>query len=472
MGGATKSVRAGEGAAGRPPGPGRAAGRAAVVLITFILLPALFAPRPAAAAAAGAAGAARMVSLPEAYSLALASHEDVLVAGELVVQARSNLGRATSGMLPTVVAEGTYTKYTQQIRASGFLIQPDDATRVDLKVTQPLYAGGRKWYGRRRAMIGLEGSRVDHAAVKERVLLATAEAYYSVLKAERNVEIQEAAERRAGERLKVAAARLEAGEVTKADLLRAEAEAAGAEAALITARSALIDATDILKRFIGVAGEVSLVEPPAGEDVSAGVEDLLGTAYERRRDYRRRRLDEREAAEGVAVARGSFFPTLDFVGTYTHRDQHPTTSFLLEDSSSGSVVFTYPLFEGGLRRSEFSEARSKLREAELRRLALKRDIEVEVRDAYNELTALRAVLRSLARQVAFAREDYKMVFEQFKFGVATTVDVIDSDANLIEAESSLASARYDIETAKLRLRTATGVLFDELTAGKKLSASE
>ena len=51
-----------------------------------------------------------------------------------------------------------------------------------------------------------------------------------------------------------------------------------------------------------------------------------------------------------------------------------------------------------------------------------------------------------------------MVFEQFRFGVATTVDVIDAENTLVSAQSSYANAVYDLELAKIDLLYVTGTL--------------
>jgi outer membrane protein len=393
--------------------------------------------------------------------MALATHEDVLVAAEGIRRARSDVGKATSSMLPKITAEGRYTRYSEEKSAGGFLIQPDDATRFELKASQSLFSGGKFWSARREAMINAEGSRVSHALVQESIMLDTARAYYGLLKAAADVEIKEAAAKRTVERLRVAEARYNVGEVTKAAVLRAEAEAAGAKAELIGSKSLFVDAENLLGRYVGANGPFAVEKPPVEGWAGMKLSDFLALAFENRKDYRVSELGEMAASEGVRKVRGDFFPTLTAEGTYEWRDQSPKTTFFQKESVSGALVLSYPIFEGLLRRSELSGARSVVREAALKRLSLKRDIEVEVKEAYNRLKTLDAVIDSLKKMVAFATEDYRMVFEQFKFGVASTVDVIDSDANLVSAEMSLMRATYDLEFAKLTLKGASGILLDD-----------
>lgn len=403
----------------------------------------------------------RTVTLEEAYAIAVGAHESVRIAGETVAQAEAGLTKATSRILPNVTAEGAYTKYSEAKTSGTVSVQPDEASRLDLRVTQPLYSGGREWAVRRQARLNIEKSRVGVAGTKEDVMASTASAYYSVLKAQKDLEIKKAALTRAGERRKVAEARFRVGEATKAEVLRAEAEVAGAEAELTTATSALADSRVTLKRVLGTSEDINVAEPAAQAPLEEGVEALIEKAYQSRRDYKRSVYDERMASEDITYARGAFLPSLKLEGLYSHKEQTPQTTFFVENSTSASVILTYPIFEGWLRKAELSEARSKYRASELRRLSLKRDIEVEVRDAYNDVASSKAVIESYRRQVSFAEENYRMVFGQYRHGLATTVDVIDADTTLISAQRSYVNALYDHELALITLKYKTGMLLVE-----------
>ena len=400
----------------------------------------------------------KTITIEQAYGAALESHEGVKLAAEGMGQAVTTLNKSTARMLPTLTAEGGFTRYSEQKHtSSGVLLQPDDATRFEVKVTQPLYTGGREWAVRRQAKLNIERSREELDGRRQDVMRLTAMAYLGVLKTGKDVEIKKAALVRADERLKVASARLKVGDVTRSAVLRAEAESAGAEASLIKSESALIDANDLLKRIIGISDEIIVVEPQLRPDAGT-VEATLKAAFELRKDYRQRVLEEKAAGEGITYAKGNFKPQMRLEGLYSWKEQNPQTTFFQQDSMSASVILTYPIFEGGLRVAELSEARSRFREAELKRLSLKRDIEYEVRSAFNSKNATEALINSYQKQLAFAQEDYNMVFEQYKHGVATTVDVIDADAILISAQRSLMNARYDLYLSLVEISYKTGTL--------------
>lgn len=403
----------------------------------------------------------RVLSLSEAYSLALENHEDLGIAKENINQARTDLTKSVSRILPNITAEGSYTRYTEsKSSGTGFVTQPESATAVELRLTQPLYSGGREWAIQRQAKYQIQGETKGLTGATESVMLSTARAYYGALKALKDLEIKTAALKRAKERLEVADARFEVGEVTKSAVLRSRAELAGSEAELLRATNNLENAKVLLARLTGIEGSFTVAEPPAHGAVELDTIRLTDQALEHRSDYARLLLQEKAATESIQIAKAGFKPSLKLEGVYSWRDQDPQTTFFQEESVYGTVRLTYPLFEGFLRKAELTDARSEFREAELVRLGLKRNISVQVNEAVNNVKVTDSLIEAFRRQVAFAEEDYAMVFEQFKYGVATTLDVIDADTTLVSAQTSLASAVYDLEVAKLNLKFVTGTLAD------------
>ncbi len=402
------------------------------------------------------------LGVKDAYRMALESYESLKIADEAVTQARSSIDKATSTMLPTITAEGGFTRYDKSESSGSFVTQPEDSTKIDLKVSQSLYSGGKEWSARRQASLGLLKTRQAYEEARQEVLLNVARAFYGALKTEKEMDIKRAALLRAEERKKVADARFRAGVATKSAVLRAEAEAAGATAAFIKAESAVKDAKNSLKRLTGVEARIELQEPEEMYAVPADADSFIKTALSNRKDFSEAQIDQDIYSEGVRYAWGGFLPTLKLDAVYSLKSQNPETSFFQEDSAYATLTLSYPIFEGGLRRAELNEARSKLREAELKRAELRKDIEVEVRQAFNSVEAFRAALESYRRQLSFAEEDYNMVFEQFKQGISTTVDVIDSDANLISAQRSFMNAGYDLNLAVIELKYYSGMLTEEL----------
>src|SRR3989337_3870003 len=120
--------------------------------------------------------AERAVTLEEAYRLALENHEDLGIARENLSQARADLTKSVARILPNITAEGSYTRFTESKSSdAGFVIQPESSTAAELRLTQPLYSGGREWAVQRQAQIqiqsetkGVEGAGETMGGCKQR----------------------------------------------------------------------------------------------------------------------------------------------------------------------------------------------------------------------------------------------------------------------------------------------------------------
>lgn len=404
----------------------------------------------------------KTITLTDAWHSAISTYETVRLSQEDLYQSEKNIDKAISQILPTLTAGANYTKYSEG-KAN---IQPDNSSSYDIKLSQSLYSGGKEWSLWRQAKKKAEASRHGLETAKEGIVLNVSQAYYAVLKAGKIVEIKGSALKRVTEQRRVASARFQVGEVTKAIVLRAEADVAGAEAEFANAKKGLLVAKDKLSRLIGVTEEFKVVDPNIQTIPDAGLDKLVSLSIEKRQDYLQSKIDEEVADDGITYAWGNFLPSLKLEGIYSKREQNTKTAFFNDESTYAGIIFTYPLFEGGLRKAELDEAKSKKRQAEFKRTSLRKDIELEVREAFHNLEAFSSVIESNKRQVSFAEENYTMVFKQFSYGLATNVDVIDANTTLVSSQSNLINATYDFQMTILELKKKVGILLDDMVAAK------
>ncbi|MBI3397858.1 MAG: TolC family protein [Deltaproteobacteria bacterium] len=400
----------------------------------------------------------KTITLTDAWQSAISTYETLMLSQEDVYQSEKGIDKAISQILPTLTADANYTKYSESKKN----LQPDNSTSYDIKLSQSLYSGGKEWSLWRQAKKKTESSKHSLEATREGIMLNVSQAYYLVLKAEKIVDIKEASLRRVKEQRRVATTRFQVGEVTKAIVLRAEADAAGAEAELANAKKDLLVAKDKLARLIVVSEEFKVVDPNIQAIPDANLDKFISLSLEKRQDYIQSKLDEEVADEGITYAWGNFLPSLKLEGVYSKREQDTKTAFFNDESMYAGITFTYPLFEGGLRKAEIDEAKSKKRQAEFKKMGKRKDIELEVREAFHNLEAFGSVIESNKRQVSFAEENYTMVFKQFTYGLSTNVDVIDANTILVSSQSNLINATYDFQMAILELKKKVGILLEDM----------
>lgn len=422
-------------------------------------------------------------SLEDLYKIALKTSERIKISAEDVVIAEKTKDKAMSLLMPRLSAIGGYARYNDsKIADSGSYIQPLDRTGFEIRLDQSASLGGREITAFRITKEGIQKSKHDLYSVKEGYMLNVTGAYYDALRTDKLAQIAQANVDRVKKYRDAAATRLKVGEITKTVLLRAEAELSGAQSELIRTDNNYKLAKTILARIVGIDGDYQLKEGHQPLDVVGGqldafvvegcqsmnVECLKDKAVSERADLKALEVQKRIAEDQVTFTKGSYWPTLAVEGAYVKKDETRETGGLVKDSVYGGLRLSFPFFEGGLRIAEVQEAEAKKRQTDYAYSDLKKTIDVEVETAFLDHMTQKGLLKSLTDQYLFAKENYNSVSKQFDFGLASSLDVLDANTALLDAERQLANVIYLYQFSTLRLKRATGVLLSTIenpTAG-------
>lgn len=414
-----------------------------------------------ALAVSSASIAAESITLQDAYDAALRSYETVKISEENVVQGDSRVDQAWSYVYPRLTAYGAYTRYNETLPPSGegFLFQPLGQTQASLVLTQPLYTGGRTLAALRAAKTMQESSRSDLSSTKQTIMLDVADAYYGVIKAQKIVDVSKDSLERM-ERHKKVTEREASTRRSKANisaLLRANTLVSQARINLIMAENGLKIARQNLSLLTRLPEDSALAEPPVVTVPEGTMGVLQETALKYREDYSSSKLTTKVAGENVTITEGAHYPQIYAEGGMRYVDSSPSTMI---DATTyyGGIRLQIPLFEGGLMKAEVSEARSKLRQAELSSVLLKRNIETEVQEAYINCRTLSSVLETVKVQYEYAKSNFDTVEGLFSEGLTPSLSLIDAQQALSLAERELVSATWGQQLAILRLQRSIGLL--------------
>ncbi len=403
----------------------------------------------------------KVYTIDDAYRAALGENEIVKIAEEDVIQAGDRVDQAWTYLYPRIVADGAYTHFNDTLPPGGgaFLFQPLDQYQASLILTQPLYTGGRTLAALRTAQKMRETSSGSLSLTRQDMMLSVAEAYYGVLKAQQRVEIS----RRSLDRMehhRETAEREAATRKTKANqsaLLRANSLVSQARILLVRAQDDVKIARDRLSLLTKLPADMQVVEPPQLEQPSESLEDLRKTALVNRVDYANSKINKSIAEENVTIVKGGHLPQFAAVAGAQYQDSRPA---IFTDSTTyyAGLRLTIPIFEGGLMNAEVSEARSKVRQAELSSDFLRQSIESDVHEAYVNLQNLTSVLDTAKLGLEYAKGNYEAVEGLFVEGLLASLSLIDAEQAFTIAEREVMNAGYDRQLAILRLKKATGTL--------------
>lgn len=410
-------------------------------------------------------------TINDLFSIAIKKAEKIRIAEENLKISEEGKYKALAGLLPTLTAYGKYTKYSESKLANTQIIQPDRSKVWGITIEEKLSLGGREFIAYSSAKDTFKKTEFEVNSFKEQYILRVAQDIYAYLKAKRALEIAQANVDRLNKHRDAAKIRLKVGEVTKTDLLRAEAELSGAEAELISAKNFLKVAKSVLARDVGLEGDFEILEQKLNDPyLNLDLDHVKTVAKEERPEIKAASMAKEIARKNVNYVIGSFFPYLSLSATYQKLDQDPSNQFTNKESKYAVASLNFPIFEGGLRRAELSEAKAKYRQAELQYDDTVKEVFIDVESAYNNYLTFKDIIKSLEDEVAYARENFNSVSKQYQYGLANSIDVTDANTFLVTSERKLIEAQYNYQLSILRVRQATGTLLkaffnNEIVAG-------
>ena len=413
-------------------------------------------------------------TLADFYRMALQNAERIKISEENLAIAETGKEKAMALLYPRLSGFSTYTRWEDEKYGAGSrigpytlpgsLIQPRETGTWGVRMEESLSLSGREWTALAISRENILKSAHELDAAREEYLLNVAQAYYSVLKAGKNLEIADANVERLATYRDAAEKRLKVGEVTKTVLLRAEAELSGARSDRMAVRNGLELARAQLKRIAAVQEDFEVAEAGETDMEIPSLDFFQATALSERADLKGLEIQRKIAEDQVRFARGAYWPNLSLTGGYIRTEQSPETSSLNREGINAGAALNFPFFEGGLRVAEVKEAKARERQSQLLYEDLKKAIAVEVQSAYLEMVTQKSILQFLVDQRAFARDNYNAVNRQFEFGLAQSIDVIDANTLLVSAEQKVAEAGYGYRMSILRVKKAAGVLLKEILA--------
>lgn len=409
-------------------------------------------------------------TLSDAVSSAIANNPSLMAERKTRAAADETLAQAEAGLGPQLNLQGTLnTRYQEFGRTFTTPIGtfPLDGSSqvatVGLEARQSLWSGGSLTAQRDLARAGVDESQARLIGVEQELVLDVVTAFMDVRYAESEQGIRERNVDALHQQVLAAQDRFDVGEVTRTDVAQAEAREAAAQSALAAARSRLARTRATYEQIVG-RPPVQLADPPASPQLPGTLDEALSVARTSNPHLMAARARETAGEHGVDVAKGRLGPKLDLVGTAGLVETYQDDSFRDTNFAAG-IELSFPLFDSGLLQSRTRGAQLDADRARYERMAVERQIAAQVTSAWHQVVAAREEIRASASQVAAAEIALEGAKQELAVGERITLDVLDQEQELLEAQLSLIAAQRGAYIAAHQLLTAMGELKPELVAG-------
>ena len=406
--------------------------------------------------------AADGLTLGEAIRIALANNPAAERSRSEVDFAELEVRRARSSIFPQIKVDGRYTRNDRDVTldfdGTEVSIMPADDWSTSIRLSQPVFAGGRELKAIRQARLAVEGAEHASRGTEEGVLFDVATSFLNVVGAEALVGVEQQNVELATRARKQANDFYEAGEVTRVDVLRSESSIKGAERQLAAARQTREGAASLLRLSLGVDVPIDPESPTLELPPLPSEQELIALAEANRPEVRRAAITNQIATLEVAKQRGAYLPLITADASFTQQ----AAAFPTDQYGALTLNFSVPVFTSGEIPARVAGARAQERQAELLLDQSRQVVREDVRRALVGLETARTTLALALEQRDAAEAEYQQIFELYRAQEATSLDLQSAENTLAQARRSIVTATLDRDLAELRVWFATGALKEVL----------
>lgn len=411
-----------------------------------------------------------VLSLNDTVKIALDANLNLKQSQEEVKAAEQNRRASVTQFFPTLSASYDYVhrnkEQTQELTGIGagppFVVRPDDEYTFVTSFNQPIFRGFSLINQYRIADLGLDAAEFGEKITRQDVILDAKNAFYSVLKTLKLLEVAKQRVNQIAAQREVAENFYEVGMSPLNDLLESQASLANARQAHIAALNDLAIAKSqfntLLRRRVNTPVELQDIL-----DYSPFVHDFqycLDSASNNRLEITVADLDVEIAEKEVSLAKKDYMPSVNLRGEYVRSgdDWEVSGGEGISDARRWNIRATaeWDFWEWGRTHFGVREKLHRLSQAQYRREQILDNIELEVKTAYLRTRESEKNIITVEKAIEQAKENFRINQERFKEQVATTTDVLDAQTLLSDTLTNYFNALYDFKISKATLYRAMG----------------
>ena len=425
-------------------------------------------------ALAPAGARAAPLTIEEAIRSAWADAPSLRASAALVDAARADAARARDAHLPTLSLAARGVRTDEPMMAFGLRLDQGRIGTADFDprrlnapsaltgvgagatVSLPLFMGGRVWASQRAAGASADAESADHLRRSMEIAAAVVEAYFGAQAAEEGVRHAEDLLAHATETERLVKERNARGLALDADLARASAFRAQAQAERAAALQRRASARSGLALLAGDgAAEADLVTPisaPPSPSAPAG-------APHERPDVLAARLRRDAAASGVTAARGALLPAI-----FAQASAETLRTSDLDQGTSWTTLGVVLRWDLALGDADAVRAASARARAAASALAWReREAARDATEAHRAVETADARVRAAEEAVTASESARRLRDARHRQGLLPLTDVLDAEAGLAGARALLLASRVEARASRARLALALDRPIEGLT---------
>ena len=368
-----------------------------------------------------------------------------------------------SSYLPTITLEGTRSqenteKLTNQDGTNAAFTDVDPESR-SIKITQTLIDFGRG-AELAKSKIGIDLAKAKLLKKEQEILYKAADAYTGLISAKEKFSINNSNVNLLERQVETDRIRLERGNISLSDVAQSESSLAGAKAKLIQAKNDLLTSRLNYENIIGQLNDIENLDKNSINNLNLPnqLSDAIEISKKNNPDLIIAKLEYEQSKKDTISAISDLAPTAKLSLDRTKTDDFSSTYDEKEKDTLKATV-TWPFFSGGKNYANLNKNKSaELQKSLLLDNSIKKN-QTNVASAWSSYQSNQSLLNSVRAQVDAAEIANEGIVAEYNSGSKrTTLEVIQSNSLLLNAQISLADSEKNYILSQFNLLKSIGLL--------------
>ena len=365
--------------------------------------------------------------------------------------------------LPTVTLSGTKSqeetdKLTNRDGTNASFTDVDPTTK-SITVTQTLIDFGRG-AELAKSKIGINLAKTKLLKKEQEIIYKSIEAYTGLVSANEKLKINESNVNLLDRQVETDRIRLERGNISLSDVAQSESSLAGAQAKLIQAENDFLTSKLNYENVIGTLNDPNLLDKSSIIEVRLPLE--LNSAIELSKknnpDLIITKLEYEQSKKDTTSAQSDLAPSATLSFDRSQTDDLSST-FDERERDTLKATVTWPFYSGGKNLASLRKNQSIELQKNLLFDNMTKKNQTDVASAWSNYQSNKSLLDSVRAQVSAAEIANEGIVAEYNSGSdRTTLEVIQSNSLLLNAQISLADSERNYILSQFNLLKSVGLL--------------
>lgn len=415
------------------------------------------------------------LTLDDCIGIALENNSQLKISKRQLEIADKNYKGSYSNILPTLNVSSEMSKYERgpSFYIGDVFIGPSSPANVltqgedyglSFTASQNIFDGGYWWNNIRKTKSDKKSQQFAYLSQKQQTIVAVQEAYFTLLKATKLLEVNDQAVQRSREQLERTETQFELGAVAKVDVFQARTNLGNDRIEYLTQKNTVEKARQDLNLAMGrdPNDKIDIETDIQVAREMQSMDKMIEEALKNNPNLKQLNQDLNSAKLQTKLAVSNFIPSVSAYYYYSRRV--PEFSALAENFFDREYYWSlglqlrWNLFNGfsDLLNVQKSKINEKITREQI--VDTERNIKSTIKSLADNLHSYQEIIEINKENLESAREQYRLAQERYRVGSGTALEVREAQVGLTRAEQILVSAENNAIITYAQLQEALGEL--------------